>query len=102
VVPLEDMSFWPQVDIGVPVRAPLVKRPVGQQRKNRIKGCVEGGSGKKKVAKIKKKQRNCFDASLGAQIVASWIIGRITQNAISMEQRKGKVHVTEIITYLLK
>jgi hypothetical protein len=48
VVPLGDKSFWPNVDIGVPVGAPLVKRPVGWQRKNRIKGCLEVGSGKKK------------------------------------------------------
>jgi hypothetical protein len=33
VVTLGDNSFWPEVDIGVPVGAPLVKRPVGQQRK---------------------------------------------------------------------
>jgi hypothetical protein len=41
---------------------------------------------RRKVAK--RKQRNYFEASLGAQIVASWIIGRIAQNATSMEQRK--------------
>jgi hypothetical protein len=32
---------------------------------------------RRKVAK--RKQRNYFEASLGAQIVASWIIGRIAQ-----------------------
>jgi hypothetical protein len=31
VVPLGDKSFWPEVDIRVPVQAPLVKRPVGRQ-----------------------------------------------------------------------
>jgi hypothetical protein len=56
VVPLGDKSFWPQVDIGVAVRAPLCERPVGQQRKNRMKGCLEGGSGKKAMDKEKMKK----------------------------------------------
>jgi hypothetical protein len=33
VIPLCDKSFWPKVDIGVPVGAPIAKRHVGQQRK---------------------------------------------------------------------
>jgi hypothetical protein len=33
VVLLKDKSFWPEVDIGVSLRAPLIKRPVGHQRK---------------------------------------------------------------------
>jgi hypothetical protein len=54
------------------------------------------------MAKRKKKQRNSFEDSLDAQIVASWVIGRIAQNATSMEQRKDNVLVTETMTYLLK
>jgi hypothetical protein len=54
------------------------------------------------MAKRKKKQRNSFEDSLDAKIVVSWVIGRITQNATSMEQRKYNVLVTETITYLLK
>jgi hypothetical protein len=34
VVPLGDKSFWPQVNIGVIVGAPLSKRPMGRQQKN--------------------------------------------------------------------
>jgi hypothetical protein len=60
VVLLGDKSFWTGVDIGVPVRAPLVKRPVGQQRKNRMKGCMEGGSAKKKSGKEKEKTKKLF------------------------------------------
>jgi hypothetical protein len=58
VVPLRDKSFWPQVDIIVLVRASLVKRPMGRQRKNRMKGYLEGdnGSGKKKGGKEKTKK----------------------------------------------
>jgi hypothetical protein len=52
------------------------------------------------VAKIKKKQRNCFEASLDAQIVESWAIGRIAQNATSMEQRKCNVLVTKLLCLL--
>jgi hypothetical protein len=44
---LGDRSFWPKVQIAADVGAPIGKRPVGRQRKNRIKGCLEGGSGKK-------------------------------------------------------
>jgi hypothetical protein len=76
----------------------LVKRPVGRYRKNRMKDCLEDGSGKKKSAKAKDKQRNYFEDSLGAQIVKSWVIGRIAQNATSMEQRKCNVLVTKIVT----
>jgi hypothetical protein len=47
-VPLiEDRSFWPTVDFASEVCAPMSKRGVGRQRKNRIKRCLEGGSGKK-------------------------------------------------------
>jgi predicted RNA-binding Zn-ribbon protein involved in translation (DUF1610 family) len=35
------------VEIATDVGAPLSKRAVGRQRKNKIKGCLEGGSGKK-------------------------------------------------------
>jgi hypothetical protein len=57
VVPLGDKSFWPMVDNGVPILAPLVKRPIGQQRKNRINGCLEDGSGKKKSGKYRKTKK---------------------------------------------
>jgi hypothetical protein len=35
------------VQIAADVGALIGKRPVGRQRKNRINGCLEGGSGKK-------------------------------------------------------
>jgi hypothetical protein len=37
---LGDRSFWPQVEIAADVGATLLKRSVGRQRKNRIKGCL--------------------------------------------------------------
>jgi hypothetical protein len=46
----------------------------------------------------KKKQRNCFEDNLDAQIVKSWVIGRIAQNATSMGQRKGNIIVNKIVT----
>jgi hypothetical protein len=57
VIPLCDKSFWPKVDIGVLVGAPLSKRPVGRQRKGRSKNCLEGGSGKKPSDKEKEKTK---------------------------------------------
>jgi hypothetical protein len=52
-----DRSFWPQVSIAREVGAPLSKRPVGRQRKNRIKDCLEGGSSKKPSANEKEKEK---------------------------------------------
>jgi hypothetical protein len=49
VPPISDKSFWPEVPFAKEVGAPIGKRAVGRQRKNRMKGCLEGGSGKKKV-----------------------------------------------------
>jgi hypothetical protein len=42
-----DRSFWSKVDFSNELCAPMAKRGVGRQRKNRIKSCLEGGSGKK-------------------------------------------------------
>jgi hypothetical protein len=57
VVSLGDKSFLPEVDIGVPIGAPLRKRSVGRQRKNKMKGCLKGGSGKKASGKDNAKTR---------------------------------------------
>jgi hypothetical protein len=54
---LADRSFWPQVEIASDVGAPLGKRVVDHQRKNRIKGCLEGGSGNKLGAKATNKAK---------------------------------------------
>jgi hypothetical protein len=43
-----DKSFWPKVSLADEVNAPIGKRSVGRQRKNRIKSCLEGGATKKK------------------------------------------------------
>jgi hypothetical protein len=48
VEPIENKLFWPMVDFAKEVDAPLGKRGVGRQRKNRIKSCLEGGSSKNK------------------------------------------------------
>jgi hypothetical protein len=53
-----DRGFWPKVNFATHVGLPLGKRPVDRQRKNRIKGCLEGGdSGKKSVDKETEKAR---------------------------------------------
>jgi hypothetical protein len=49
VHPIGDKLFWPNVPFAKEVGAPIGKRDVGRQMKNRIKGCLEGGSGKKKT-----------------------------------------------------
>jgi hypothetical protein len=46
IPPIGDRSFWPKVDFSNEVCAPMAKRVVGLQRKNRMKSCLEGGSGK--------------------------------------------------------
>jgi hypothetical protein len=47
VEPIAHRSFWPEVEIAAYVGAPLLKRAVGRQMKNIMKGCLEGESGKK-------------------------------------------------------
>lgn len=50
IQPLTDKSQWPKVNLGFKLLPPLVKRSVGRQWKNRIKGCLEkGGSSRKDV-----------------------------------------------------
>jgi hypothetical protein len=66
---LGERSMWPKVDVEAVVGAPLGKRPVGRQRKNRIKGFLEGGSGKKLQEMTQKNQRNSLEASSNVQIV---------------------------------
>jgi hypothetical protein len=47
IEPLPDRSQWVKVDLEQEIGAPLGRRSVGRQRKNRIKGALEGGSGGK-------------------------------------------------------
>lgn len=54
---LRDKFFWPRVDFANEVSAPLGKRGVGRQWKNRIKGCLEGGSGRKHKGNETEKDR---------------------------------------------
>jgi hypothetical protein len=53
IEPIIDKSQWPQVTLDFEMVPPISKRPIGRQRKLRIKGCLEDGSstrkGKKKV-----------------------------------------------------
>jgi hypothetical protein len=53
IEPITDKSQWPQVKLDFDMVPPISKRPIGRQRKLRIKGCLEdGGSsskGKKKL-----------------------------------------------------
>ena len=46
IQPFPDRSQWPKVDLGFKLLAPLTKREVGRQRKNRIVGCLEKAQGK--------------------------------------------------------
>jgi hypothetical protein len=57
VEPIENKLFWPKVDFAKEVGAPLGKRGVGRQRKNRIKSCLEGGSSKKKPSNDNEKTK---------------------------------------------
>jgi hypothetical protein len=47
VDPIGDNSFWPVVPFAKEVGAPIGKHGVSRQRKQRIKGCLEGGNGTK-------------------------------------------------------
>jgi hypothetical protein len=55
---LGDKSFWPKAAMFEEMHAPLGKRAVGRQRKNRIRGILEGGSKKKpKVGETEKERK---------------------------------------------
>ncbi|XP_015696419.1 uncharacterized protein LOC102708026 isoform X2 [Oryza brachyantha] len=43
IEPMTDKSQWSEVEVPFCLKAPLGKRNVGRQRKNRIKGCLEAG-----------------------------------------------------------
>lgn len=43
IPPMTDMSQWPTIQLDFEVLAPLTRRAVGRQRKNRIPGCMEEG-----------------------------------------------------------
>ncbi|XP_035823234.1 uncharacterized protein [Zea mays] len=45
IEPIPHKDKWPKLDLPIEIAAPLSKRSVGRQKKNRIKGCLEGGSG---------------------------------------------------------
>ncbi|XP_040380857.1 uncharacterized protein LOC102714198 [Oryza brachyantha] len=49
IQPLPDKSQWPKVDLSHDLGAPLGKRSAGRQRKNRIKGALEGGGATNKA-----------------------------------------------------
>jgi hypothetical protein len=48
IEPLPNKSQWPKLDLSSEIGAPLDKRPVGRQWKNRIKSVLEAGGGQKK------------------------------------------------------
>jgi hypothetical protein len=54
---LGNRSLLSKVNIGFHVSAPLRRRKVGRQMKNKIKWCLEGGSGKKPSANETKKTK---------------------------------------------
>jgi hypothetical protein len=47
IEPLPDKSWWPKVDISSFIGAPLGKRSVGRQKKNRFKSSLEVDGSKK-------------------------------------------------------
>ncbi|CAN6302334.1 unnamed protein product [Urochloa humidicola] len=48
IKPLPDKSQWPKVELDYKLLAPLTKREVGRQKKNRIPGCLENKGNKPK------------------------------------------------------
>jgi hypothetical protein len=51
IEPITDKSQWPQVALEFEMVPPISKRPIGRQRKLRIKGCLEDGGGSSKGKK---------------------------------------------------
>jgi hypothetical protein len=70
-----DRVFLPKVDFAAHVGAPLGKRSVGCQRKNRIKGCLEGGGNRKKSNdKETEKVRKLLRGKIKCPTVVIWAI----------------------------
>jgi hypothetical protein len=49
IEPIPDRSQWPEVDLGFKVFPPVLGRPPGRPRVQRIRGCLENNPTKKKV-----------------------------------------------------
>jgi hypothetical protein len=68
-----DRGSWPKVPFAAEVGALILKRAVGRQRNNRMKGCLEGGSSKKLSGNETEKAKKIV-ASSSVQIINSWAI----------------------------
>lgn len=53
IQPLTDKSQWPKVNLGFKLLPPLIKRSVGRQWKNKIKGCLESSGSSREDVKGK-------------------------------------------------
>jgi hypothetical protein len=58
VISLCDKSFWPKVDIGVPIGAPLSKRLVGDNGKIDSRTVLKVVAGRRQVTEIRKNKEN--------------------------------------------
>jgi hypothetical protein len=82
-----DRGSWPKVPFAAEVGAPILKRAVGRQRKNRMKGCLEGGSSKKLSGNETEKAKKIV-ASSSVQIINSWAIEKIAQSVHLMGPKR--------------
>jgi hypothetical protein len=106
---LGDWSLRPKVDSGFHVSAPLTRRKVRRQRKNRIKGCLEGGSGKKTSANESEKAKKLVRGKFKCPTIMSLGIEKIQQSVPSMVKGKYSLLyrlcqvliVLSIMTYLI-
>ena len=87
---LGDKCFWPQVTIAKEVGAPIGKRLVGRQRKNRIKSCLEGGSKKKPTGNETEKERKLLRGKMKCPNCGELGHRKTAPSVPSTEPRKGK------------
>jgi len=66
IEPLPDKSQWPHVELPFRVQAPCDKKGAGRNRKLRIKGCVEGGSGGKGKKAVKEADKAAEEEAMQA------------------------------------
>jgi hypothetical protein len=97
---LGDRSLLSKVDIGFHVSAPLGRRKVGRQRKNKIKGCPEGGSEKKPSANEIKKAMKLVRGKFKCANCHEVGHKKIALSLYSTAPRKGK-YLTYLIFSLL-
>jgi hypothetical protein len=96
---LADRSYWHEVEIVAYVGAPLLKRVVRQQRKNRMRGVLKVEVERKQVGMRLRKQTKKIRGKFKCPNCGELGHRKTALSAPLMEQRKGKILSFVIILF---